>query len=1316
MSISYDSSFNNYYIILEAEEGIINNIALNPWVIWLENYNEPELMDEASSEIVGGIWSASTPWNGPGTFANSLGWNGTNVTVSVADTGIGNGTPGNASHPDFEDRVINGTQYGSLTSWVDGHGHGTHVAGIIAGDGYEGTGATYPNSTIPTKYYVGLGVAPDAKLFAQRIFNSAGTYSGPSSWDTFFQDAFDNGTYVHSNSWGENPGDSAYETYDVEYDQAVRDSATSTTGDQPMVICVSAGNSGSGSGTIQSPSSGKNVISVGASESFHPDAEKYGETRGYSADNIDDIASFSSRGLEDDGRIKPDLMAPGTVVLSANSTSGSSVLHGIYSEDDRYLWCSGTSQSCPHVSGGAACVVEWWQANNNGSNPSPAMVKAALINTAQDMGAADIPNGNEGWGRMNLTALFDPPAKMDFKDQETLLQTGNTSNYDCYIASSDYPLKITLAWTDPAASSLANPTLINNLDLKVTAPDNTTIYYGNVFNSGMSTPGEEDNNSNWDVDEDGFDERNNVECIFIPSNNVQVGIYKIDIIADNVATDAVSNTTNVDQDFALVISGDLSEPNDVGVELIEAPTTQPKNEQAQIMAMIKNYGLNNQTTPFNVRCIIKDPTGVEVLNNTNTVSSLPVFTTTNKTWQFTPTIEGQYTILAQTELMSDDNNANNASIEYLMVPFILDDVASFTGINSNDRFGWNVSSAGDLNGDGYSDVIVGAPFNNSVDGSLTDAGAAYIYFGPKNGNYSVENADLKIYGTAANDHFGWDVADAGDVNGTYDDVIIGAPGNTSTEPGKVYIFYGWDIKNDGDGILLASDANVTITGGKNGDRFGCAVAGAGDINNADNDDVIIGAYLNDTMDGTRLNAGMAYLFFGNSNLTGNINVTIADVNLTGKSSGDYFGFSVSFAGDVNNDAYDDIIIGAPGTDKTYVYYGGKGIGIGGYSSILFEEGFESGDFTAGGWTLSSPAPVVSTDHPNTGNYAAGGSVGIFAYNLNTYSFQKKIDTSGYQNITIAYTVAVQDAGPGTISFVASYSTNGGTSWTNFETPITDNNNIYAIKNWDLSSIKVANNNPNFVIRFSGTFGGAAQSPSNCFWVDDVNVTGIAIPGTANANITINGENNGDNFGWSMNCGGNVNGDSYNDFVIGAPDYDNSSGRVYVFYGGTHWPSTIPASFANVTFSVGKAGDKFGFSVGSVDFEPDGYSNILIGAPYNDSLNGTKPDAGTVYVIRGSDFLAGLIRGANYARSGENAYDHLGWSVANALDMNDDNIEDIIVGAPHYDNGTISDAGKAYTFTAIIPEYSSIVIPITLMIFILAICRLKTIRRSWRKYQ
>ena len=164
---SYQPYFDHYTMKIEADASVIDDIARLPDVVWIEGWNEPSLLDETSSEIVGGIWAIDTPYGGPGNYANLQGWDGTGVIVSVADSGIGDGTVGDAGHVDFTGRVTGGTFYGTLSDWVDGHAHGTHVSGIVAGDGFGGTGTQYPSTT----YYAGNGVAPDAQLYSQRIFS-----------------------------------------------------------------------------------------------------------------------------------------------------------------------------------------------------------------------------------------------------------------------------------------------------------------------------------------------------------------------------------------------------------------------------------------------------------------------------------------------------------------------------------------------------------------------------------------------------------------------------------------------------------------------------------------------------------------------------------------------------------------------------------------------------------------------------------------------------------------------------------------------------------------------------------------------------------------------------------------------------------------------------------------------------------------------------------------------------------------------------------------------------------------------------------------
>jgi hypothetical protein len=205
-----------------------------------------------------------------------------------------------------------------------------------------------------------------------------------------------------------------------------------------------------------------------------------------------------------------------------------------------------------------------------------------------------------------------------------------------------------------------------------------------------------------------------------------------------------------------------------------------------------------------------------------------------------------------------------------------------------------------------------------------------------------------------------------------------------------------------------------------------------------------------------------------------------------------------------------------------------------------------------------------------------------------------------------------------------------------------------------------------------------------------------------------GEADDDSFGWAVNSSGDVNDDGYNDVVIGAPGHERNKGRAYVVHGRGKFPDEIFANSANVILSVGESGDKFGYSVGSVYFGANGFSDILVGAPYNDTLDGSITDAGAVYVFNGSDNMPGIIETANYTRSGEYSNDHLGWAVANAFDMNNDDFDDIIVGAPHYDNSSIADVGKVYIFTNI-PEYPFMAIPL-----IFVALGMLAIKRRWRK--
>jgi hypothetical protein len=168
----------------------------------------------------------------------------------------------------------------------------------------------------------------------------------------------------------------------------------------------------------------------------------------------------------------------------------------------------------------------------------------------------------------------------------------------------------------------------------------------------------------------------------------------------------------------------------------------------------------------------------------------------------------------------------------------LNEVTSGYGGAVGDKFGWNVSYAGDINGDTIEDVIIGAPGRNG------NQGAAYIFFGYSgitNGDLIPANADVTILGATADDNFGWSVSDAGDVNGGGPDIIIGAPGYSSST-GRAYIFYSTTISGGTlPKTISATNADVTITGEATGDKFGASVSGAGNIDAATNDDFIIAA-------------------------------------------------------------------------------------------------------------------------------------------------------------------------------------------------------------------------------------------------------------------------------------------------------------------------------------------------------------------------------------------------------------------------------------------------------------------------------------------
>ena len=269
-----------------------------------------------------------------------------------------------------------------------------------------------------------------------------------------------------------------------------------------------------------------------------------------------------------------------------------------------------------------------------------------------------------------------------------------------------------------------------------------------------------------------------------------------------------------------------------------------------------------------------------------------------------------------------------------------------TGAAAGDRAGYAVSSAGDFDGDGDSDLLLSG-YQNDDGGS--NAGAAYVVLSPASGTVSLDDADLILSGEAASDSAGFALASAGDVDKDgYDDVLVGAYQNDggASNAGATYLVLG-PLTGD---VSLA-DADADYTGEAADDRSGFAIAGAGDVDADGYDDILVGAYQSD--DGAT-DGGAVYLIFGDAS-PGDLSLSSADVAWTGEAADDLAGRAVAGVGDTDADGYADLLIGAPEEDSgaaeagaAYLILGSTSLSSGSLSGA--DEMFtgESADDMAGG--------------------------------------------------------------------------------------------------------------------------------------------------------------------------------------------------------------------------------------------------------------------------------------------------------------------------------------------------------------------------------
>jgi hypothetical protein len=531
----------NFFNVVRVEfsKGRLEQVAALPAVFRIDPYVPSAAEDERAAQIVAGNYLSTTSIAAPGyNPLSQFGVTGLGVTVAVVDDGVS--IPGNGGFYVTSSNAVDGPLRGATSGAAGGHGHIN--ASIVAGN-------TPFGALDPFGYNYGLGIAPSANIINLPFLKTGNSSTDAEATNDAVSTLGPNGMpgTISNNSWGAGINSNTYDSYAAMYDGFVRDASSAASID-PIVLVFSAGNSGPGALTLTRPKAAKNLIAVGNSENLRT------EFGGTSADNIDDLRISSSRGPTADGRIKPDVIAPGSFVTGSRAGNCSSVNSCF---DVNHAWSTGTSHAAPQVAGAAALFTQYWRDTNFGQNPSPALIKAAIINSAVEMNGistnTSIPNGNEGWGRIDMSNMFNTSVPIRYVNEaDTLSSPGQNTVVSGSVVDATKPLRVTLVWTDPPAAG--DPALVNDLDLTVTVGANT--YFGNIFAGGVSTTGGTHNSND------------NVENVFLPAGTANGTPVTVTISAAALNGDGVlGNADSTDQNFALVIYNGTLEPTAAPAEI-----------------------------------------------------------------------------------------------------------------------------------------------------------------------------------------------------------------------------------------------------------------------------------------------------------------------------------------------------------------------------------------------------------------------------------------------------------------------------------------------------------------------------------------------------------------------------------------------------------------------------------------------------------------------------------------------------------------------------------------------------------------------------
>lgn len=516
--------------------GLTRALESLPGLLWAEPQAPVRLLNSAS------VWRCQSGVRGA-TPIHDRGIRGEGQVIGIIDTGLDvddcrfvdsaaglpavNQDQGIEINPDH--RKVLAVDFHWEGDWPprsgdwDSHGHGTHVAGSAAGDEY----ANGVHDDVD-------GMAPAARLVIQDAgaetddcADLPGLGCPVKPLGPVFEQAYAQGARIHTNSWGDEEnflpfGRYTERTADVDrYMWEHRDA----------LVFFAAGNSGPSDDTVISPSTGKNGVSVGAT--LHGDFDP------------PCVVDFSARGWTRDGRIKPDLVVPGTFIVSASTN------FAVPAPSCGNATSSGTSMASPTAAGLGALVRQYFTDGfhptgrarpGDAFTPSAALVKAVLIASARDLSREGcphepVPSRDQGWGFVQLDMV------LSFLGDDHRLAVDDHG--DGFAAATDEPVrleiamiepgpfKVVLTWTDAPSTSLAETHLVNDLDLVVSGPGG--LYRGNVFADGWSVSGGEP------------DRLNNVEVVSLP--DAGKGIWTVEVSPYAIPVPM--------QDFAVVATGTL---------------------------------------------------------------------------------------------------------------------------------------------------------------------------------------------------------------------------------------------------------------------------------------------------------------------------------------------------------------------------------------------------------------------------------------------------------------------------------------------------------------------------------------------------------------------------------------------------------------------------------------------------------------------------------------------------------------------------------------------------------------------------------------